>query len=673
MVTLGIQSAVFSLLLAAVVQASEPSSNEIYQAVRTGTTAGLKNLLSRGVSINHKDEGGNSLLMSSVLHGDIASVKFLLDHGAEINVANNAGATALMRAAGQPEKTKLLVARGANVNARSANGNTPLILAARARGSAKSLQLLLDAGADINATNVFGASALMAAVAAEDLDSVRFLVKRGADVNAHSRGSEPVVIWGGGRSPLAWAAFRGDMDSAKVLLRAGAEINSPEGFGCALTQAVWGDRQEMADFLLKNGADSRQKDFMLGLAPLHWAAASERPNPELVQSLLKHGANPGIEGGEPVDAFMGIPQTPMMHAKKRGETEVVRALRAAGAGESRDRPRAIRVGAGDHEVSEEALRAALTKAIPPLLETARFSKGAFLRHSSQQDCVSCHQQYLPLTAAAFARTANVAVDSRLETEILEMVRKDNTNRHELTAQATFHPEPATGFGYTLLAQNAQGDSATPEIDAMINHLLIIQGKDGQWHNNLQRPPMQSTDFAATALAINALKNYPLPGRTAEISHRVERARKWLGRTKPVTNEERTYQLLGLAWAGERPDTLKRLARELVKEQREDGGWAQLATLETDSYATGLSLFALFQSGTGRAEDQSIRRGLSYLLNTQAPDGTWHVRTRAIPLQPTMRSGFPYSRDGWISATGSSWAAIALSSALQTRPLQISAR
>lgn len=37
--------------------------------------------------------------------------------------------------------------------------------------------------------------------------------------------------------------------------------------------------------------------------------------------------------------------------------------------------------------------------------------------------------------------------------------------------------------------------------------------------------------------------------------------------------------------------------------------------------------------------------------------------RAFPFQPTMRSGFPHGRDGWISAAGSSWATMALALAL----------
>jgi hypothetical protein len=110
---------------------------------------------------------------------------------------------------------------------------------------------------------------------------------------------------------------------------------------------------------------------------------------------------------------------------------------------------------------------------------------------------------------------------------------------------------------------------------------------------------------------------------------------------------------------------------LEREQRADGGWAQLASLESDAYATGLSLYAL--STATCTETPEFRRGLAYLLGTQASDGTWHVQARAYPFQPTMRSGYPYSRDSWISASGASWAVIAISTALQDRPVQVTAR
>ena len=653
------------------VSAATPITDaELYKTVRAGTPGAFRQLIDSGVAINHRDGAGNSLLIHAVLYGDADTVKLLLERGADANAANNAGATPLLRAAGDYEKIKLLVKHGANVNARSALGNTPLLVAARARGSVKSVELLMKHGAEINATNVFGATALMAAAASGELDTVRLLVKRGADVNAHVRGSEAAAIWGGGRSALMWAAFRGDRAMARFLLDAGADINSSEGFGSALSQAAWSDQAEMAKYLLKRGANPNQPDFMSEFTPLHWAAGSERSNPELIQALLKHGANPNAEGGAQVDAFMGIPQTPLLIARKRNYDSITSTLLAAGA---KDKPAKSVLAAEPRsaEISDQALRTALRAAIPPLEETATFSKGAYLRHSSKQDCVSCHQQYIPLTSFAFAKSAGAPVSTSRESEVLEMVRRDNTNLFEITAQTTFHPEPAHGYGYALLALAAQNEPPSPEIDTMIHHLLIVQGRDGQWHNNLPRPPIQSSDFGATALAIHALKKYSLPARQAEIDHRIVRARKWLAHAKPRNAEERAYQLLGLAWAGETPAKLQSFAQQLVATQRKNGGWAQLDTLEPDAYATGLNLFALAQATC--TDSPAFQRGLQFLLGTQAPDGTWHVRARAYPFQPTMRSGYPYSRDSWISATGASWAAIAISLALEDRPVELTAR
>jgi ankyrin repeat protein len=664
-----IQIAVTFLALTAA-HTAELDAAQIYQTARTGSTAAFQQLLKDGVPIDHRDAAGNSLLMQAVFYCKAETVKFLIERGADVNATNRSGATALIHAGGNYEKIKLLVKSGANVNARSGLGNTPLIVTARAHGAAKSLEVLLKAGANVNATNVFGASALMAAAASSDLDSVKLLVKHGADVNAHVRGSEAAAIWGGGRSALSWAAFRGDRAMVKFLLDSGAEINSPEGFGTALMQAAWNDQNEVAQYLLKRGADVRQKDPMNDFTALHWAAGSDRPKADLVETLLKHGANPNEEAGAQVDAFMGIPQTPLLIAQKRNDTAITRALVAGGAVTKNSKSREAASVRSDVEVTDATLRAALQAALPPLEETATFSKGAFLRHGSQQDCVSCHQQYMPLTSFGLARNAGARVSEEREAEVLATVRRDNTNRYEVTAQATFHPEPGHGYGYALLAAAFQNQPPSPEIDAMIHHLLVIQDKGGQWHNNLPRPPIQTSDVGATALSIHALKTYGFPARQSEIDERITRARKYLASVQPANTEERAYQLLGLAWAGESQAKLHRLASALFREQRENGGWSQLPALEPDAYATGLSLFALAQATCTEAPD--FRHGLAFLLGTQAPDGTWHVRTRAYPFQPTMRSGYPYSRDSWISAAGASWATMAIAAALEDRPLQVSA-
>ena len=70
------------------------------------------------------------------------------------------------------------------------------------------------------------------------------------------------------------------------------------------------------------------------------------------------------------------------------------------------------------------------------------------------------------------------------------------------------------------------------------------------------------------------------------------------------------QLLGLAWAKAPADAVRTSADALLREQRPDGGWAQLPTLETDAYATGQALVALQTSGHDVAS-AAYRRSVAY--------------------------------------------------------------
>ena len=97
----------------------------------------------------------------------------------------------------------------------------------------------------------------------------------------------------------------------------------------------------------------------------------------------------------------------------------------------------------------------------------------------------------------------------------------------------------------------------------------------------------------------------------------------------------------------------------MAEQREDGGWSQLNSLQSDSYATGQSLYALNQTGQLKANDAAYQRGISFLLNTQLDDGSWKVISRSFPVIPFVETGFPHAKNQFISAAGTNWADMAL--------------
>jgi hypothetical protein len=240
--------------------------------------------------------------------------------------------------------------------------------------------------------------------------------------------------------------------------------------------------------------------------------------------------------------------------------------------------------------------------------------------------------------------------------------RNQSFKPELVVQTVFHPEPAHTYGYHLLVFAAEKVPPSAKTDGEVHHLVTIQASDGRWRNNAPRPPISSSDVSATALAIHAIKHYGWPGRREEFVASVEHARHWLRTVKARTNEETIFQLLGLHWGGEPAEMLTGLAQSLRQEQREDGGWAQLPTLESDAYATGEALYTLAQFMADPMEDPAWRRGLRFLLERQEDDGTWHVARRTFPFQPTMNSGFPHHRDSWISAAATSWAVLALTQA-----------
>ena len=167
----------------------------------------------------------------------------------------------------------------------------------------------------------------------------------------------------------------------------------------------------------------------------------------------------------------------------------------------------------------------------------------------------------------------------------------------------------------------------------------------------------------TALAAKALVNYGIPARKAEMDARIAKARHWLEEAQPKLPYERALQLLGLKWTGADPKIIERVAAELRRLQRPDGGWAQLSNLSSDAYGTGLSLNALHVAGMP-VGSPIYQRGVAFLLTNQEKDGSWHVRSRSPEIQPYFQGGFPHDHDQWISVAATSLAVTALTDALE---------
>jgi squalene cyclase len=219
---------------------------------------------------------------------------------------------------------------------------------------------------------------------------------------------------------------------------------------------------------------------------------------------------------------------------------------------------------------------------------------------------------------------------------------------------------ATTIGYTLMGMAAAGYAADAETDSHVHYLSINQLPDGSWRLTSYRPPAEYSPFTTTAVALRALRLYPIPGRREEFKERYERAKKWLLAAKAMSEEERSMQLLGLADAGATSSERAPFAKSLESSQNTDGSWSILPGWPGEAYATGEALYALHKGGQLSTTDPAYAKGVEWLLRNQLSDGTWFMPTRAVPVQPhTFESGFPHGWHQFASDSASNWAAMAL--------------
>ncbi len=118
----------------------------------------------------------------------LGALRQMLRYDVDVNAQNKQGETPLLVAVreGYDDIAKALIAAGANVNIRNAQGQTLLHLAVLDEdyGNARTARLLLKLGADINARDHAGRTPLYQAASSHFAPGVRLLLASGAEVNA---------------------------------------------------------------------------------------------------------------------------------------------------------------------------------------------------------------------------------------------------------------------------------------------------------------------------------------------------------------------------------------------------------------------------------------------------------------------------------------------------------
>lgn len=178
----------------------------------------VKRLLAAGADPNARDKWGRTPLMwaARYMHtGDRQTIPALVGAGAEVNTVDENGATALHIAASHAgrEETDDLVANGAQVDARDADGKTPLMYAAASWYGRYSGEKLLKAGASVNAVDNDGRTALMYAVMGNDANGelIPLLLEAGADKGIQDRSGHTAVEYAEAGLARMWSGDREDL------------------------------------------------------------------------------------------------------------------------------------------------------------------------------------------------------------------------------------------------------------------------------------------------------------------------------------------------------------------------------------------------------------------------------------------------------------------------------
>ena len=358
-------------------------------------------IIDEGEDVNVRDRNEKTPLHFAI---DKELAELLLDKGADVNARDKKGMTpmhtimenpminpvmvmpltpiqardqmqtALLKSGG--EIVELLIARGAEVDAKSNLKKTPLHLAA-AEGNAGMVALLISKSANVNAMDDQGATPLHEAANMNGIDwvtaklaTIKIMIANGANVNAmDSQGRTPLDLVESafigvvefhkatGQSSLQGiasikaqanllrkyggktgeelkdtkqvaessgisihdAAETGDIEAAKQAIANGADVNGKDKDSWTpLSLAALEGHKEVVEFLIAKGVDVNTKDEE-GRTPLHLATREDYK--EVAELLIVKGADvnaENVDGDTPLDLADG--ETADLLRKHGGKT-----------------------------------------------------------------------------------------------------------------------------------------------------------------------------------------------------------------------------------------------------------------------------------------------------------------------------------------------------------------
>ncbi|MBI1761138.1 MAG: hypothetical protein HYR56_06840 [Acidobacteria bacterium] len=122
----------------------------------------------------------------------------------------------------------------------------------------------------------------------------------------------------------------------------------------------------------------------------------------------------------------------------------------------------------------------------------------------QTGCVSCHNNSLPAMATAVARAKGIKINQQAVAEENRQALAMWEGRRDRVLQGDSFPGATDTASYILVGLAAGRQPSNATTDALVNYLLSQQERSGKWNIFIKsRPPIESSDFNATAFSLRA--------------------------------------------------------------------------------------------------------------------------------------------------------------------------
>lgn len=269
---------------------------------------------------------------------------------------------------------------------------------------------------------------------------------------------------------------------------------------------------------------------------------------------------------------------------------------------------------------------------------------------AEKSCNGCHHMPELLWSHREAKARGFAMDAKKFNEWLEWSIERATDKKP-------------GLEEASLMILALPERSAPALTKLI---AAEQKPDGTWNPAGQFSSMQkrgTPDATANAMRLNLLALATLKEAAPQSDAAHAKAKTWLQKKDAPTSMESLVFRTQFARRSDKPEEVNALIKDIVKQQRGDGGWSSLIGENmSDVLATGQVLYALQPSATEQATSDAIARAQHWLIQAIREDGSWPIDITHI--SKVDRSGSSKAKSfkdatGIYTFWGSAWATIGL--------------